>query len=109
MNKKLAMMVIIGILLCGCVSQQGRLAIMDLDFRKPAQIEASVKEKEAPYKDWTVISVPSAIIENEQVKTESLPIVWWEKLFELISKLECRLTLFQIEWADHKKFADKCK
>ena len=100
MNKRITILMIITMLMCGCVAQQGRLAVVDLDFRKPAQLEAGAREAEAPYKDWAVI--PQTEIQNE-VKKESLPIAWWDMLFNLIAKLECRLTLVQLEWADHRK------
>lgn len=83
----------------GCVSQQGRLAVLDLDFRKEKQLLAGAREAEAPYRDWTAQEQPAI----EEVKTEALPLTWWELLMNMISKLECRVTLVRIEWADHRQ------
>lgn len=83
----------------GCVSQQGRLAVLDLDFRKEKQLQAGAREAEAPYRDWTAAAQP----EIEEVKAESLPLTWWETLMNMISKLECRVTLVRVEWADHRQ------
>lgn len=83
----------------GCVSQQGRLAVLDLDFRKEKQLQAGAREAEAPYRDWTAAAQP----EIKEGKTEALPLTWWELLMNMISKLECRVTLVRVEWADHRQ------
>lgn len=83
----------------GCVSQQGRLAVLDLDFRKEKQLQAGAREAEAPYRDWTAAAQPDI----KEGKTESLPLTWWELLMNMISKLECRVTLVRVEWADHRQ------
>ncbi len=92
-------------LLCaGCVSQQGYLAVADFDFRKPAQIEAGIREVEAPYKNWTAQTTQE--IKEDEVKKESISLAWWEIILNAISKLECRVTLFQIRWGGSKNQAD---
>lgn len=89
----------------GCKSQQGYIAVIDLDFRKAAQIEAGAREAEAPYKNW---STPvQQEVKKEEVKKESLPITWWETILNAISKLECRITLFQIRWGGEKQIDNK--
>lgn len=98
--KILNVLVLQTMLLCGCVSQQGYLAVADFDFRKPAQIEAGVREVEAPYKNW--INNTQAEIVEKEMRTESVPLAWWEFLFNMVSKLECRVTLFQIRWGGAK-------
>ena len=84
--------------MCGCITQQGRLHILDFDFRKPNQILAYSREAEAPYKDWDKTQTE----ENEEydVEAKAIPITWWTKILELVTKLECRFTLLRIEWKD---------
>ena len=80
----------------GCVSvKQGEIAVFDLDFRKADQIQAGAREAEAPYRDWTSQSQPKI---EEQVQAQSLPLVWWQELFNMIGKLECRVCLFHYRW-----------
>lgn len=106
--KILSILVLATSLLCGsgCKSQQGYIAVMDFDFRKAAQIEAGAREAEAPYKNWTATNtIPE--VKTEEVKKESLPITWWETILNAISKLECRVTLFQIRWGGEKQVDNK--
>ena len=64
----------LGLLLSsGCVSQRGYLAVADFDFRKPEQIEASIREIEAPYKDWSAANKQEPKV-NEEVRKESISI-----------------------------------
>ncbi|MFA5754287.1 MAG: hypothetical protein WC905_02970 [Patescibacteria group bacterium] len=103
MKKNILLLVMIGFM-CGCVSQQGRLSVVDIDFRKAAQIDAGAREAEAPYKDWSsTTQYPS--LQNE-TKAESRLSSWYAIVFDALTKLECRLTLVQIEWADHRKILD---
>ena len=82
----------------GCISQQGRLSIMDFDFRKPDQIMAGAREAEAPFKNW---SAPAQLETGEEVEIKTIPISWWANMLELLTKLECRVTLLSIEWANN--------
>ena len=92
---------IMAVCMCGCASQQGRVAIADLDFRKPEQITAYAREAEAPYKDWTSHTAVEAST-KDNVKAESLP-TWWDMFLDALTKLECRITIFQLEWTDHTR------
>ena len=106
--KSLSILALATVLLCGsgCKSQQGYIAVLDFDFRKAAQIEAGAREAEAPYKNWSTTSVQQEV-KKEEVKKESLPIIWWETILNAISKLECRVTLFQIRWGGEKQVDNK--
>ena len=42
-------------------------------------------------------------IKKEEVKKESLSVTWWETILNAISKLECRITLFQMRWGGESK------
>jgi len=87
-------------MLSGCISQQGRLSIMDFDFRKSDQIMAEAREAEAPFKNW---SSPIQPENGEEVNIKAIPISWWANMLELLTKLECRVTLLSVEWTDNNK------
>lgn len=86
---------LVGLMLCAGCATQGRLGIVDIDFRKPAQIEAGAREAEAPYRDCD----KDACVEPE-VAAQGLPLEWYTALFDMVTKLECRITLFKLEWKD---------
>jgi hypothetical protein len=83
------------LLLSGCATQ-GRFTAIDIDFRKPDQITAGVKEMEAPFKDWTKADTAKA----ETVTTSAITPTWWEMLLDMIKDLECRVTIVKVEWRD---------
>lgn len=103
MKKNILLLVMIGFM-CGCVSQQGRLSVVDIDFRKAAQIEAGAREAEAPYKNWS--STTQYPPSQNEAKAESRLSSWYAIVFDALTKMECRLILVQIEWADHRKILD---
>ncbi len=106
--KSLPILILATSLICGsgCKSQQGYIAVLDLDFRKPAQIEACAREAEAPYKNW-IMPYATQEIKKEEIKKESLSVTWWETILNAISKLECRITLFQMRWGGEKQVDNK--
>jgi|AntAceMinimDraft_10_1070366.scaffolds.fasta_scaffold22235_5 hypothetical protein len=102
------MKLIIGLVLiltvCGCWTikldsgeyKQGRLVVCDFDFRKDKQLQAGAREAEAPYRNWQTQIQPSI----QEVTTEALPLSWWQQLMNMISRLECRVSLLRVEWAN---------
>lgn len=89
--KRLIVPVMAVALLAGCASTKLKMSVADLDFRKPAQIEAGIRENEVFYEVAPVKAEPA------QETAKALPIAFYEKLFDMISKLECRLRLFSFE------------
>lgn len=83
------------VMLCGCATQQGELVILDLDFRKAPQIEAGVREAEAPYRDWGTVEQPDI---KEPVRGEAKALVWWELVLNAVTELESRITAFRLRW-----------
>jgi hypothetical protein len=99
MNKIIILTQLLLILNCGCISEQGRFAICDFDFRKAPQIAANVREAEAPYRKWNHQIQDEKGVENIEMKTHQ--ITWWETVLNAITKLECRVTLIRVEWQNH--------
>ena len=95
--KKLMMLALCAsMLVCGGCAQ-GRIRILNLDFRKPDQISAGVAEAEAPFKDWSAADCQEPA-QAPQASTKALPLEWYTALFDMIAKLEARLCLFELEW-----------
>ena len=79
-------------MLCGC-GTTGRLALVDLDFRTPEQIQAEQLEAIAPFVTVQTNSVRPPEPKPVQEKT------WWTSLvqwFGSVSKM--RLRILPIEW-----------
>lgn len=94
--KKLMMLSLVGIALIGSGCAQGRLRILNLDFRKPEQIQAGVAEAEAPFKDWSAADCQET--PQPVLTAKAFPLEWYTALFDMIAKLEARLCLFELEW-----------
>jgi hypothetical protein len=86
------------LLLSGCATQ-GRFTAVDVDFRKPEQITAGLKEAQAPYQDWTKADTAKA----ESVTASAVVPTWWELVLDMIKDLECRITIVKVEWRDNVK------
>ena len=105
--KRLMMLAPLALLLaCGCATQ-GRIRLLNLDFRKPDQITAGKTEAEAPFKDWGACSTNAPAVAPAMAKTEALPLDWYTALFDMIAKIEARVCLFELEWAGFKGEAKK--
>ena len=88
--KKLIMILPLA-LLCGCANTRLRMSVADFDFRKPAQITAGQYEAGVIYE----AGCQDAAVKAPEPR--ALPLAFYEKLFEMIAKLECRLRLFSFE------------
>lgn len=86
------------LLLSGCTTQ-GRFSAVDIDFRKPNQITAGLKEAQAPFEDWTKAQTAKA----ETVTAATAVPTWWELILDMIKDLECRITIVKVEWRDNVK------
>lgn len=102
MNKLILLAPVLLMLNCGCISEQGRFAVCDFDFRKAPQIAAGARESEAPYRNWNV-QEPIKKEEGEKGEIKSMPTTWWESIVNAITKLECRVTLIRVEWKNDGK------
>lgn len=88
---------IVAVLLAsGCANTKIKMSVADLDFRKPAQIEAGIRENEVFYQTEAVDKAKATAAEGQ---AKAMPIAFYEKLFDMISKLECRIRLFSFESA----------
>lgn len=87
------------VLVCGCATQ-GRIRILNLDFRKPEQIKNGIEEAQAPFKDWSACST-NAPAAPAATQTEALAANWYTALMDMIAKLEARLCLLEIEWTGY--------
>lgn len=83
---------ILPLVLCGCANTRLRMSVADFDFRKPAQITAGQYEAGVIFEAGCQDAV-------KQAESKALPLAFYEKLFEMISKLECRLRLLSFESA----------
>lgn len=79
----------------GCATR-GRMAVLDMDFRTPAQIMAYQSEAALPY----VVASTNAPVVPPPVKVEAQA-SWWANLFTWFGSLnEMRLRVLPIEWSN---------
>ena len=91
-------MLILVLVCTGCATtDQGRVAVLDIDFRKPEQIQAGAREAETPYRNW---NTAAAVLAKDEPVKEKLTLSWWATLMDMITKLECRITLFRWEYTN---------
>lgn len=85
--------VAIACLTAGCATS-GRMSLLDIDFRTPAQIQASQMEALAPY-----IEVNTNSVRGVEKKVEA-PKVWWKTVFDWVGSMaQMRLRVLPIEWS----------
>ena len=89
--KKLFWILPLALMLCGCANTRLRMSVADFDFRKPAQITAGQYEAGVIYEAGCQDGAKA------EGATKALPLAFYEKLMDMISKLECRLRLFSFE------------
>ena len=75
------------VLTSGCSST--RFAVLDLDFRSPAQIQAGKAADCAPFCQTADCSEPAS--------ERALPLAWWQLVLAAFSDLECRIRFVSIE------------